>query len=344
MLVLVTGGAGYIGSHTVKALIDHGCDVVVLDDLSRGHEYIVASVLRVPLVIGQAGDERLVRSILSGEHSCCEGRRVDAVIHFAAYAYVGESCENPILYYRNNVVQTSRLLDAILENANVTSTSPVPVIFSSSCATYGIPADVSRPITEDILQMPINPYGWTKLFSERMLIDYGKAYSLAYVILRYFNAAGADPSACLGEDHRPEPHLIPTILDVASGRAEYLSVFGTDYPTPDGTCIRDYIHVSDLAEAHVAAVFKLMRQPGGYTYNLGSGRGYSIRNIIEAAEYVTGISIATKDVARRPGDPAKLIASPRKAQHELMWTPKHTSIIEIVQHAWQWHQKLVCPL
>ena len=343
MRVLVTGGAGYIGSHAVRALARAGHEVVVLDNLVYGHADIVQDVLAVPLVEGQLGDRELIDSVLRGSHpalakSDLEGRPIEAVLHFAAYAYVGESVRDPAKYYRNNLGDTLSLLEAL-----IAAPVPIPIVFSSTCATYGIPQQV--PITEDHPQNPINPYGKSKWMVEQLLIDFATAYSLPSVIFRYFNAAGADPDGGLGEDHNPETHLIPRVLDVMGGREPYLQIFGDDYPTPDGTCIRDYIHVCDLADAHVLGLERLFRLREReqkiitpLIYNLGNGTGYSVQEVIETAKRVTGRGLLAHVAARRGGDPALLVAGADKAQRELGWRPRYPELVTILEHAWQWHR------
>jgi UDP-glucose 4-epimerase len=346
--VLVTGGAGYIGSHTVRALCRAGHDVVVLDNLVYGHQDIVRDVLGVPLVVGQVGDRALLDAVLAGAHpalagSNLEGRSIEAVLHFAAYAYVGESVSNPAKYYRNNLGDTLSLLEAL-----IAPPTPIPIVFSSTCATYGVPQQV--PITEDHPQAPINPYGRSKWMVERLLIDFAAAYRLPSVIFRYFNAAGADPEGGLGEDHDPETHLIPRVLDAMSGREPYLQIFGDDYPTPDGTCIRDYIHVSDLADAHVLGLERLLRlrereetlsEP--LVYNLGNGTGYSVQQVIETAKAVTGRGLLAHVAPRREGDPAQLVAGAEKAHRDLGWRPRYPDLGTIIEHAWSWHRHRHAP-
>ena len=348
MRVLVTGGAGYIGSHAVRALCRAGHQVAVLDNLVYGHRDIVLDVLGVPLVEGQVGDRPLLDSVLAGGHpaltgSALEGRPIEAVLHFAAYAYVGESVSNPAKYYRNNLGDTLSLLEAL-----ISAPTPIPIVFSSTCATYGVPQQV--PITEDHPQAPINPYGHSKWMVERLLIDFAAAYGLPSVIFRYFNAAGADPEGGLGEDHYPETHLIPRVLDVMSGREPYLQIFGDDYPTPDGTCIRDYIHVSDLADAHVLGLERLLRLreheqtlSAPLIYNLGNGTGYSVQQVIETAKAVTGRGLLAHVAPRRTGDPAQLVAGAERAHRELGWRPRHADLGTIIEHAWAWHRHRHAP-
>ncbi|MFY8148883.1 MAG: UDP-glucose 4-epimerase GalE [Prochlorococcaceae cyanobacterium] len=344
LTVLVTGGAGYIGSHAVRALQRAGHQPVVLDNLVYGHRDI-ATTLAVPLVEGQVGDRPLLDAVLAGRHpalvgSPAEGKPIDAVLHFAAYAYVGESVSDPARYYRNNLGDSLTLLEALIDPAHARAGQPIPIVFSSTCATYGVPEQV--PITEDHPQRQINPYGRSKAMVEQLLLDFAAAYGLPSVIFRYFNAAGADPAADLGEDHTPETHLIPLVLDVMAGRLPYLQIYGDDYPTPDGTCIRDYIHVSDLADAHVLGLDKLMA--GGFTveplvYNLGNGTGYSVQQVIEAAKAVTSRGLLAHVAPRRPGDPPQLVAWATKAQIELGWMPRFPELATILAHAWAWHQR-----
>jgi len=342
--VLVTGGAGYIGSHAVRALSRAGHQPLVLDNLVYGHAEQVEQVLKVPLIRGQVGDRPLLDALLGGSHpalagTAFEGRSIEAVLHFAAYAYVGESVQDPAKYYRNNLGDTLTLLEALVAGA-----APIPIVFSSTCATYGVPQQM--PITEEHPQAPINPYGTTKWMVERMLSDFAAAYGLPSVIFRYFNAAGADPDGDLGEDHNPETHLIPLVLDAMSGRRPYLQIFGDDYPTPDGTCIRDYIHVGDLADAHVLGLERLLRLRereeavrAPLIYNLGNGTGYSVQQVIETAKAVTGRGLLAHVAPRRSGDPAQLVASAGKAHSELGWRPRYPDLATIIEHAWAWHQR-----
>lgn len=286
--ILVTGGAGYVGSHAVRALIRSGHSVVVLDNLVHGHREVIEQTLQVPLVVGQVGNGHLLAAILKGSHPACNNRIIDAVMHFAAYAYVGESTDKPAKYYRNNVGDSLVLLEALLSESIRRGSPPMPIVFSSTCATYGAPpCDLDTPISEQSVQRPINPYGWSKLMIEQMIADFGRSYGLPSMVFRYFNAAGADPMGDIGEDHRPETHLIPLILDIAKGYKSHINIYGDDYPTPDGTCIRDFVHVCDLAYAHVLGLHKLLEGGGQHTYNLGTGRGYSVRDVVKTAEYVT---------------------------------------------------------
>jgi UDP-glucose-4-epimerase GalE len=317
--ILITGGAGYIGSHAVKLFLARGHDVWVLDNLCEGHK---ASVPVERLLIASLADEARLDQILVE-------KRVEAVVHFAAFAYVGESVHEPAKYYQNNLVNSIHLLDAVRRHR------VGRFVFSSTCATYGIPHKV--PITEDEPQKPINPYGNTKLAVERALHDYAHAYQIGAVALRYFNAAGASPDDTIGEDHDPETHLIPLVLQTALGRRPHIAVFGHDYPTEDGTCVRDYIHVDDLAEAHLLALEHT--KPGEMLcYNLGTGWGYSVREVIKAAEKVTGKQIPIQDAPRRAGDPPVLVAGADKAQHELGWKARYADLHDIIETAWNWHR------
>lgn len=320
MNVLVTGGAGYIGSHTVQALRSAGHDVVVFDDLSTGHR---ESVPQIPFIQGDiARADDLNRAF--GQY------QFDAVMHFAAKSLVGESMQHPAMYYHNNVVGGATLLE-IARNHGVQH-----FIFSSTAAVYGEPESV--PITEDHPLRPTSVYGRTKLIFEQMLQDYHDIYGLKYAALRYFNAAGADPGGQIGEDHNPETHLIPIILEVALGKRPHVTIFGTDYATDDGTCVRDYIHVTDLAQAHVLALEGLASGVPSGVYNLGNGNGFSVREVIETAERVVGAPIAVQDGPRRAGDPAVLVASAEKAKQVLGWKPQYGSLEDIVSSAWNWHR------
>lgn len=322
--ILVTGGAGYIGSHATIELQRSGYDVIILDNLVYGHRDLVESVLKAELVVGDTNDRPLLDRLFAE-------REIAAVMHFAAYAYVGESVTDPAKYYRNNVIGTLTLLEAMVA-ANVKK-----FVFSSTCATYGVPK--TTPIPEAHPQDPINPYGRSKLMVERILADFDRAYDFNSVIFRYFNAAGADPEGHLGEDHNPETHLIPLVLQTALGKRESISIFGTDYPTPDGTCIRDYIHVTDLATAHCQGLEYLLDSGKSEIFNLGNGSGFSVKETIEAARQVTGREIKAVECDRRPGDPPALVGSSEKARDILGWSPQYSDIDRILTHAWQWHQQ-----
>lgn len=321
-MIAVIGGAGYIGSHTVKFLSQHGRDVVVFDNLSTGHREFVPP--HIPFIKGDLANEEDLDYLFSTYPN------IHTVIHFAAYAYVGESVLEPAKYYQNNVVNTIRLLDRMLAY-NVKN-----IIFSSTCATYGNPIEL--PIREEHPQNPINPYGRTKLMIEQIMDDYSQAYGLKFAALRYFNAAGSDMEGEIGEWHEPETHLIPLILDVAIGKREEIFVFGSDFDTPDGTCIRDYIHVTDLADAHSRAVDYLLSEQKNLKLNLGNGEGYSVLDIIETVEKITGKPIKRTIAEHRPGDPAKLIGSAEKAKQILGWQPQY-DLSQIIKSAWNWHQK-----
>ncbi|RKO66948.1 UDP-glucose 4-epimerase GalE [Desulfofundulus salinus] len=324
MHILVTGGAGYIGSHTVQELLRAGYRVTVLDNLSRGHMAVAQVLDGAEFVWGDIADRELVVGLV-------RSRGIQAVLHFAALSLVGESMAEPSLYYHNNVVKGLSLLEAVRE-------AEVPYfIFSSTAAVYGEPVQV--PIEEDHPLAPTNPYGATKLAFEEALRWYGAAYGIKYVSLRYFNASGADPEGGLGEDHQPETHLIPLVLQAALGLRPEVTVFGTDYPTPDGTCIRDYIHVTDLAEAHVLALRALEGGLVSGAYNLGNERGYSVREVVEVARRVTGRDFPVVEGARRPGDPAVLVASSRRIREELGWRPRYGDLETIVRTAWEWHRR-----
>ena len=319
MNVLVIGGAGYIGSHMVRMLNQENHSVVTLDNLSTGFKDAVTAG---EFYEGDLGDRKLVREILR-EH------KIDAVMHFAACALVGESVENPAKYYQNNVVAACEMLEAMRAE------KVKRIVFSSTCATYGTPSNV--PISESESQDPINPYGFTKLVLERALQDYCNAYDFGFAALRYFNAAGASPAGDIGEDHDPESHLIPIVLQVALGQRSHVTIFGDDYPTPDGTCIRDYIHVNDLARAHLAALEKL-QSGSSHKINLGTGKGHSVKEVIEMCRQVTELPIAVEIGKRRPGDPAELVADATLAKNVLGWIPQHASLRDIVKTAWSWHK------
>jgi len=319
-MILITGGAGYIGSHVNKLLYESGRDTVVLDNLVYGH---AGAVKWGKLVKTDLGDIDKLKSLF-------DEYKFDTVFHFAAYAYVGESVKDPARYYRNNVVNTINLLDAMREH------STKRMIFSSSCAIYGVPQSV--PIKEDAQQNPINPYGRTKLMMEQLFEDYRAAYGLDYCCLRYFNAAGADPGGEIGENHTPETHLIPLVLAAAADSKNALDVFGTDYPTRDGSCIRDYVHVSDLAMAHLLAMKYLQNGGESRCINLGNGAGFSVLEVIDAAKRVTGQDIHINLCGRRAGDPPELVGSAESAKKLLGWKPQFSDIDTMIEHAWIWHQ------
>lgn len=321
MKVLVLGGAGYIGSHTVFELIDNGIETVVIDNLETG--FIEAVHPEAAFYKGDLRDREFLDRVLSKEND------IDAVIHFAANSQVGESMINPLKYYDNNLCGTKTLLEALVAHGID------KVVFSSTAATYGEPESV--PISENDKTVPTNCYGETKLSMEKMFRWVGQAHGLRFVSLRYFNACGAHVSGKIGEAHNPESHLIPLILQVPNGQRKSISVFGTDYPTKDGTCIRDYIHVTDLADAHILAVKYLMAGNESNIFNLGNGVGFTVREVIEMAEKVTGQSIKVVEADRREGDPAVLIASSDKAKKILGWKPKHNSLKDIISTAWEWH-------
>lgn len=317
--ILVVGGAGYIGSHMVRQLVDARFDVVILDNLSTGSSKLV---LADQFIEGNLGDSKLLDRVFTGH-------AFDAVMHFAAFSQVGESMHQPLAYYRNNLAETVALLDAMVRH------DVRRFIFSSTAAVYGEP--VAIPINEDHPCEPTNPYGNTKLAVERMLADCDAAYGLKYTALRYFNAAGADESGEIGELHDPETHLIPIVLSAADGLIDHIMLFGTDYPTTDGTCIRDYIHVNDLARAHLLALDALQQGGQSAVFNLGSSSGYSVREVIEKAQGVTGKKIPVVEAPRRPGDPAVLVASSEKIKRELGWAPVYDNLEKIIQTAWNWH-------
>lgn len=319
MAILVTGGAGYIGSVAVEDLRGRGENPVVLDNLVYGHRQAVDPA--VPFYEGDIGDRDLVRRIIN-EHD------IKACMHFSAFAYVGESVEKPEIYYRNNLIQTLNLLEVLIEQ-NVKR-----FVFSSTCATYGEPQ--YTPIDEAHPQQPTSPYGWTKFMVEQALRDFDRAHGLRFVALRYFNACGA--SGRHGEDHDPETHLIPLVLQTAQGRREAIHVFGADYPTPDGTAVRDYIHIADLSQAHVLALDYLRRGGASEFINLGNGSGYSVREVIETARRVTNKEIKTVIAPRRAGDPSKLVADARKAREVLGWRPAFPELEKIIESAWAWHE------
>src|SRR5262249_31885982 len=318
MRVLVTGGAGYIGSHAVRLFLSGGHEVWVYDNLSEGHRNAVPTER---LIFGDLAEiPRLDQAIL--------GNRIEAIVHFAAFTYVGESVRDPGKYYQNNLINTLNLMECLRRNG------VWRFVLSSTAATYGEPD--RSPITEDVPQRPINPYGHSKLGVERALGDYARAYGWGYAALRYFNAAGAAADGAIGEDHDPETHLIPLAIQAAQGRRSELEIYGTDYPTPDGTCIRDYIHVDDLADAHLLALERL-EQGKGLCYNLGIGRGYSVREVIQTVEKVSRKKVPVKETGRRAGDPPILVASSEKIRRELGWRPRFTELEPIVASAWRWH-------
>ncbi|MEW6264872.1 MAG: UDP-glucose 4-epimerase GalE [Thermodesulfobacteriota bacterium] len=317
--VLVTGGAGYVGSHACRALVRSGYTPVSYDNLVYGHKW---AVRWGPLIVGNINDDQALDAVLT------EFQPV-AAMHFAALTYVGESVKAPAKYYGNNVVGAFRLMEG-LRRRGVDK-----IIFSSSCATYGLPEQV--PLLETHPQRPISPYGWSKLMVERMLKDYEQAYGLRFAALRYFNAAGADPAGAIGETHDPETHLIPLAVQAALGRSPGLEIYGVDYPTPDGTAVRDYVHVDDLAEAHVLALEHLLSGGGSLELNLGTGHGHSVRTVIQAVEKVGGRRVPAKEVGRRPGDPAELVAAAGQARTVLGWTCRYGDLEAIVRTAWHWH-------
>ena len=321
MNVLVVGGAGYIGSHCVRQLVAAGHRPVVLDNLVFGHRSAVCA--EIPFYDADLGNQEIVGQILRDES-------IELVMHFAAFAYVGESVTEPRKYYNNNFVATLRLLETMLDNG------VKKFVFSSTCATYGEPQ--SLPIVETLEQAPINPYGQTKLDVENCLKSFAHAYGLSFAAFRYFNAAGASEDGTIGEDHQPETHLIPLVFDAATGRRDHIKIFGTDYDTPDGTCLRDYVHVDDLSRAHIAAFEKLETPGASHFYNLGTGRPNSVREIIDAVEAVTGLKVPVIEDDRRAGDPPALYADSSKAQNELGWEIKFTEVKEIIETAWRWHQ------
>lgn len=323
--VLVTGGAGYIGSHACKALAKAGYTPVTYDNLVYGHTW---AVKWGPFEEGDILDRQRLSEVIARHQP-------EAVMHFAAFAYVGESVENPGKYYRNNVAGSLTILEAMRDHGIRN------IVFSSTCAVYGNPEAI--PIPEDHPTQPINPYGFSKYTVERMLEDFSHVHNMRYVSLRYFNAAGADPDAEIGEDHDPETHLIPLVLDVAAGRRENVKIFGTDYDTPDGTCIRDYIHVSDLADAHVLGLEHLKGTGQNHIFNLGNGDGHSVKAVIETARKITGKNIAAIESARRSGDPALLVGSSERIKKFLGWNPNHATIDDIIQTAWNWHQQSIKP-
>ena len=322
--ILVTGGAGYIGSHAALALKKAGYGVVVLDNLTYGHPEIIKDVVQVELVVGDTNDRDLLERLFTTHN-------IAAVMHFAAYIAVGESVQEPGKYYHNNVSSTLNLLEAAI------AAGVKKFVFSSTCAVYGMPKEI--PMTENHPHDPLSPYAASKDMVERILADFDRAYGLKSVAFRYFNASGADPSGNLGEDHNPETHLIPLALLTALGKRKSLYIFGTDYDTPDGTAVRDYIHVNDLADAHVLGLKYLLDGGESQVFNLGNGNGFSVREVIETARKVTGKEIPALESDRRPGDAPILIGSSDKAHKILGWNPNYADLTTIVSHAWQWHQK-----
>jgi UDP-glucose 4-epimerase len=320
-MILIVGGAGYIGSHVNKFLSERGYETLILDNLTRGHRDFVKWG---EFIEGDLGDRRLLDRVL-------ETHEVDAVMHFAAFTDVGESVLKPGMYYHNNVINTINLLDSMVDHGVGN------FIFSSTCAVYGNPMEI--PISEEHPLNPISPYGRSKFMIEEILGDYREAYDLNYVSLRYFNAAGADPEGEVGELHNPETHLIPIVLDAAMGLRDEVRIFGTDYQTPDGTCIRDYIHVMDLADAHWRALRYLEGGEGG-VFNLGNGNGFSVREVIETCREVTGASIMAVEDDRRPGDPPELVGSAERARRILGWRPEFTELEDIIETAWKWHSRI----
>ena len=322
MAILVLGGAGYIGSHTALELVKSGRDVVIADSLVTGYKKAIPEKAR--FYQGDIRDFEFLDNLFQQE-------KIDAVIHFAAYSLVGESVANPLKYYGNNLYGTKILLEAMVKN-NIDK-----IVFSSTAATYGEPENI--PVLESDRTCPTNPYGETKLAVEKMFKWVAEAHGLRYVSMRYFNACGADENGIIGEAHNPESHLIPIILQVPNGKRETISIYGTDYDTPDGTCIRDYIHVTDLAQAHILAVKYLYNGGKSDIFNHGNGVGYSVREVIETARKVTGRPIPVTETSRRAGDPARLVASSEKAKRILGWKPVHNCLEEIIASAWNWHKK-----
>ena len=322
--ILVTGGAGYIGSHAALALKNAGYEVIVLDNLAYGHREIIEDVVKVELVVGDTSDRKLLDELFAT-------RNIAAVMHFAAYIAVGESVNEPGKYYTNNVASTLNLLEAMLA-AGVNK-----FVFSSTCAVYGMPKEI--PMTENHPHNPLSPYAASKDMVERILADFDVAHALKSVAFRYFNASGADPSGLLGEDHDPETHLIPLALLTALGKRKQLYIFGTDYDTPDGTAVRDYIHVNDLAAAHVLGLEYLLKGGDSQIFNLGNGNGFSVKDVIETAREVTGAEIPAIESDRRAGDAPILVGSSDKVRNMLGWDPQYADLTKIISHAWQWHQK-----
>src|SRR6476661_258913 len=321
MRVLITGGAGYIGSHTAKLLAASGHTPIVFDDFTQGHDW---AVKWGPLERGSLADQGRLREVFAAH-------KVEAVVHFAASALVGESMSQPTKYFRNNTVATLNLLDAMREAGVAT------IVFSSTCATYGDPVRV--PIDETHPQAPVNPYGESKLMVEKMLRWYGEIHGLRWMALRYFNAAGADPDTEIGEDHDPESHLIPLVIGAARGTRPAVKILGTDYGTPDGSAVRDYVHVTDLGDAHLRAIDRLRTGTASQAINLGTGRGHSVKEVIDTVARVGGRAVPAIESPRRPGDPPELVAAPTRARDVLGWTCRYPDIETIVRHAWVWHEK-----
>ena len=322
--ILVTGGAGYIGAHAVLALQKAGYQVIVLDNLSYGHPELIQDRLHAELLVADISDRAFLDNLFAT-------RQIDAVMHFAAFIAVGESVQEPAKYYRNNVVGTLTLLEAMIA-ANIKK-----FVFSSTCAVYGMPKEV--PMTENHPIQPLSPYAASKRVVEQMLGDFDQAYGLKSVIFRYFNASGAEPTGLLGEDHDPETHLIPLALLTTLKKREFLSIFGTDYDTPDGTAVRDYIHICDLADAHILGLEYLLQGGESNLFNLGNGNGFSVREVIETTKKVTGLPLPVKEGDRRAGDAPILVGSSEKAQKILGWQPQYADLEKIISHAWQWHQQ-----
>jgi UDP-glucose 4-epimerase len=324
MSILVTGGAGYIGSHMVHELADAGEHVVVLDNLSTGFDWAVAA--GVPLIVGDTGDQNLVGHVI-------REYKVDSIIHFAASIVVPDSVRYPLDFYKNNTVNSRALIEAAIKGG------VRQFIFSSTAAVYGNPAQI--PVTEDALTTPTSPYGWSKLMTEIMLRDAGTAHGIRHVILRYFNVAGADPRCRTGQSTKDATHLIKVAVEAALGRRSKLDIYGTDYPTPDGTCIRDYIHVSDLVRAHSDALRHLRASGASLTLNCGYGHGFSVREVIEMVKHVSGVDFKVEIAPRRPGDPAQIVAAPDRARMMLGWNPQYDNLATIIAHALAWEQRLL---
>ena len=344
MNILIIGGAGFIGSQTTKAIKNKGYFPIVLDNLSHGNKAIIEDILKVPLIIGEAGDKQLLKKILLGNHPKLGGKCIHAIIHFAAFSNIGESLENPSKYYRNNLGNTLSILEVLVDQNKLREEKKIfpfkiPIVFSSTCATYGVPDINDIPISESVTQNPISPYGRSKLMIEEILKDFHNAYKIPSISLRYFNAAGADPDCEMGEKHNPETHLIPLILKALGDEKKSIKVFGRDHPTKDGTCIRDYIHVYDLAEAHIIALEKIVNKNICDFYNLGTGKGYSVLEVIKKCKKVTGLKLKVEFVSRRFVDPPILIASPKKIMNELNWRPVYSDLDTIIKHAWSWQLK-----